>query len=120
MATLGENIRALRKSRNYSQERFAELIGSNQVTLSCWELDQRRPSFEMIKQIASTFQVPVSSLLPIESSGHVEDSDRELLDVLHSNPKIRLLFDKTRYMDPSDLDAVIGVVNAIAKERNDT
>lgn len=119
MATLGENIRALRKSRGYSQEKFAELIGSNQVTLSCWELDQRRPSLETIQNIASTFHVPVSSLLSIESSGNVEDSDRELLDVLHSNPKIRLLFDKTRYMNSSDLDAVLGVVNAIAKERND-
>lgn len=117
MATFGENLRALRKARGYSQEQFARIIDSTQVTLSSWELDQRMPSLETIKKIARTFHVPVSSLISLEGSGNDDDFVREVADTLQRDPKVRMLFDKTKYMSASDLDAVLGVVNAITKER---
>ena len=68
MPTFAENLRQLRKSRGYSQDRFAKMIGSNQVTLSSWEVGYRMPSLATIQEIADTFNVPLSSLISIQDS----------------------------------------------------
>lgn len=117
MPSFGENLKQLRKSRGYSQEKFAELIKSNQSNVTAWERNERTPHLKTIQYIADIFKVPVSTLLPVAETGIVEDMDKEIIDTLHSNPKIRLLFDKTRYMTSNDLDAVLTVVNAITRER---
>lgn len=117
MPTLGENIKALRKSRGYSQDRFAKEIGSNQVNVSAWELGTRRPYLETIKHIAKTFNVPLSSLISIDETGMDEDYVREIADMMQRDPKVRLLFDRTKYMSQSDLDTVLSVVTAITRER---
>ena len=45
------------------------------------------------------------------------DSDAEILEALHLNPKLRMLFDKQKDLNASKLDAVMAVVDAITKER---
>lgn len=119
MPTFGENLKNLRKSRGYSQDRFAREIGSNQVNVSSWELGTRMPNLATIKHIADTFHVPLSSLISMEDTGKEEDFIAEVADALRNNPKIRMLFDRARFMSSSDLDAVLGVVEAITKERGD-
>ena len=118
MKTFGENLRELRKSRGYSQDKFARIIGSNQMTISSWEVNTRIPSLQTIKHIADTFHVPLSSLIPLGDTCEDDDFVREVADALHRDPKARLLFDKTRYMTSDDLDAVLSVVNAISRSRD--
>ena len=117
MPTFGENIRALRKTRNLSQEKFANEIGSNQMTVSSWEVNSRMPSLQTIKHIAEVFRVPVSSLISLETLGDESDSDRELLDLIKSNPKVRLIVDKTRYLSNADLNMIIDVIGALTRTR---
>lgn len=54
---------------------------------------------------------------PIEQSS---DRDRvhEISESLQRNPKLGLLFDRSRKMSERDLDAVLGIVDAILKERD--
>ena len=117
MSTFGENLRALRKSRGYSQEKFANEIGSNQMTVSSWEVGTRMPSLETVKHVAEVFHVPVSSLISLETLGNEDDSDRELLDVIKSNPKIRTIVDKSRYLSNADLNMIIDMVSALTRTR---
>lgn len=117
MSAFGDNLRKLRKSRGYSQERFASEIGSNQVNISSWELGTRMPNLQTIKHIAECFHVPLTTLISAEDTGIEEDFVREVADALQRDSRIRLLFDRTRYMTSSDLDAVVSVVNAITRER---
>ena len=119
MPTFGENIKELRKSRGYSQEKFAKVIGSNQVVVSSWEVGSRMPTLATIRGIADTFKVPLSSLISLEESGMEDDYVREIADVLQRDPKIRMHFDRARFMSASDLDAILGVVNAITRERGE-
>jgi len=116
MATFGENLRALRKSRGYTQERFARAINSNQANVTAWERETRMPNLETITMIAQTFKVPLSSLLPMEDTGMDEDYVREIADLLMSRPEIRRLIDKIRYMPAKDLDAILRVVDAMTKD----
>ena len=117
MSTFAENLRNLRKSRGYSQDKFARLIGSNQVTLSSWEVGSRTPSLSTIKQIAETFHVPLSSLISLNETGMEEDYAYEVAEMLQRDPEIRLLFDRAKFMSKEDLHAVIGIVDAITRVR---
>ncbi len=117
MPTFGDNLKALRKSRGYSQERFAQILGSNQVNISAWEIGTRMPNLTTIQHIANTFNVPVASLIPHDEKMEDEAYVREVADMLRSDPKIRMLFDRAKYMSSADLDTVLSVINAITRER---
>ena len=112
----GENLRALRKSRGYSQMKFAEVIGATQAAVSAWEVGIREPEFSVIFDIAAKFQIPVSSLIPLEESGMDEDVVQKAADMLHRNPRLCLTFDKTKYFDEKQMGVVMSVIDAIAKE----
>ena len=116
MSTFSENLRALRKSRGYSQAKFAKLIGSNQVTLSSWEVGSRIPSLATIKGIADVCHVPLSSLISIQDTGNDDDLFREITDLVESKPKIKELLDKARYLSDDDLNVVLAVASALTKD----
>lgn len=113
----GNNIRNLRKSMGYSQEKFARILGISQAAVSAWEIGAREPEFGTLLEVSRTFRVPVSSLLPIEETGNASDLDQRTLDMLHQNPRLCVTFDKTRHFDERQLNMVISVIDAIAKER---
>ena len=117
MPTFGENLKELRKSRGYSQDRFAREIGSNQVNVSAWELGTRMPTIPTIQHIANVFHVPLSSLISLESTGREEDGDRELLDLIKNNPKIRQLVDKARYLSDEDMSTILNVAQALVRAK---
>lgn len=115
MRTFAENIRALRKSRGYSQEKFAQVIGTKQVNVSAWEVGTRTPYLSTIREIADIFKVPLSSLISVENTGMDEDYVNLLAESMQREPKLKQIFDKIQYMSGSDLDALIGIINAMAK-----
>lgn len=117
MASFGENLRALRKSRGYSQEKFAQVINSNQANVTAWERGTRTPTLNTIKGIAEVFSVPLSSLLPLEELGGEEDADRKLLDYIQSNSMIREILEKSRFLTDAELRMIIDVINALTKAR---
>lgn len=112
----GENLRALRKLRGYSQMKFAEVIGATQAAVSAWELGVREPEFSIVFGIAQQFHVPVSSLIPLEESGMDEDVVQKAADMLHRNPRLCVTFDKTKYFDEKQMGVVMSVIEAISKE----
>ena len=117
MPTFGENLKALRISKRLSQEKFAEAIGSNQACITAWERGTRIPHLTVIQGIADTFKVPLSTLLPLANTGNESDADRELLDIIRSNPKIRQIVEKTHYLSNADINMILDVIGALTRER---
>ena len=117
MATFGENIRALRTSRGYSQSQFAKVINSNQANITAWERNIRMPTLNTIKEIAEIMHVPLSTLLPLEDIGTQEDADRELLDYIQSNKLVSEIVSKSRSLSEADLRMIIDVMNAVTRAR---
>lgn len=115
MRTFAENIRALRKSRGYTQEKFAEAIGTKQVNVSAWELGTRTPYLATIREIADKFKVPLSSLISIEDTGIDEDYVNSVAEAMKREPRLKEIFDSVLYMSTSDLDALIGIIRAMTK-----
>ena len=75
------------------------------------------PGLPTIKHIAEVFHVPVSTLISLETLGNEEDGDRELLDLIKQNPKIRQIVDKCRYLSNADINMILDVIGALTRTR---
>lgn len=125
MRTFGENLRELRKSRGYSQEKFAEVIGTKQVNVSAWEVGTRVPYLSTIRGIADTFKVPLSSLISLEQTGMDEDYAGFVMEAISREPKLNeetraeyAMSDKFHQLSevaPSRMDRVQYLVDAYNK-----
>lgn len=60
---LGDNIKALRKQKGYSQETLAEQLHVVRQTVSKWEKGLSVPDAELLQAMAELFEVSVSDLL---------------------------------------------------------
>ena len=113
-----DNLRNLRLQRRMTQMKLAEGLGTSQSAVAAWETGSREPDFKTIQRIADFFNVPMSAILPYSNETD-ESYVNTIAESLHQNPKLGLLFDRTKTMSESDLDAVLAVVNAISRERGD-
>lgn len=66
----GLRIKSIRKSRNLTQEQFAELLGISLDFLSLIERGVNAPSFETIERIASRLEMSVASLFTFPVGTH--------------------------------------------------
>jgi transcriptional regulator with XRE-family HTH domain len=62
----GSHLRHIRRSRDLTQEEFAELVGISVDFLSLIERGINAPSFETIDQMAERLKMPVLSLFTFE------------------------------------------------------
>lgn len=118
----GTNIRNLRKSRGFSQDYFARTIGSNQMTVSSWEVGTRMPTINTIMHIAEVYHILFSSLISIRQTGHDEDCICEIAELLQISSKFRTMFDRVKFLNQDDLDLVIALINRMINnsDENDT
>ncbi len=61
--SLGLKIQTLRKSKNLSQEAFADIMKVSRQSVSKWELDQTYPEINKLIEIADYFQITLDELL---------------------------------------------------------
>jgi transcriptional regulator with XRE-family HTH domain len=57
-ANIGERIKSLREAEASTQEKFADLVGVSQATVSAWELEDVRPSSESWLQLGNLARYP--------------------------------------------------------------
>lgn len=61
--TLGQRIQEIRVQHGFSQEKFAEKLGTTRQTVSRWELDQTYPEIAKIVMISKLFSVSTDSII---------------------------------------------------------
>lgn len=81
---LGKNIRYLRKQKDMSQDRLAELLGYKSfTTIQKWESGVAEPPFKTLVKIADLFRVDVDTLasddLSIDNSVDTTPLQKQLL-----------------------------------------
>jgi len=60
---LGNNIRAERNRKGYSQEKLAELVDMHNISISQIELGKQSPSIFAVIDIAKVLEIDISKLL---------------------------------------------------------
>lgn len=80
-----ENLRNLRREKDYSQEYLAERMNVSRQTISKWENGSAMPDLKRLTELAEIFEVSMDTLLGIEytaaqSSDTVKAIDKESID----------------------------------------
>ncbi|MEW6770246.1 MAG: helix-turn-helix transcriptional regulator [Bacillota bacterium] len=74
---LGARLRALRRSRNLSQEQLAERTGIHPTYLTKIELGMRLPSLEVLSRLAVALSTSVASIVQAMDQPHGSSPQRE-------------------------------------------
>ena len=83
---LGEKIYFLRKERNISQEKFAEILNTSRQAVSKWERNEAKPDIDKIILIARLFNVSVDYLLSYEINNYnIDDYINKLEECCKNN-----------------------------------
>ncbi len=61
--TVGQNLRAIRFERGYSQEAFADVLGVHRTYLGGLERGERNLTLRSLERLADLLDVPVLDLL---------------------------------------------------------
>ena len=61
---LGKRIQKLRKALDYSQEKFAEIIGISRTHIGHIEQGRKSPSLKVLERIAKVLKVKTGDLFP--------------------------------------------------------
>lgn len=112
--TLGEKIRKRRIELNMTMDDLGNAIGVQRSAINKYEkgmiTDLKRST---IHALAKTLQVSPLYLLDDDN----DDDDR--LEALHQNPRLGLLFDRSRKMSHDDVEFMLQMADRILKERED-
>ena len=111
-----ENLTRLMRERGIEQSDIVAALGFTASTVSDWVNGKKYPRVDRMQMLADFFGVPMS-VLTIQQSPN-RDRIHEISESLQHSPKLGLLFDRSRKMSEQDLDAVLGVVDAILRERD--
>ena len=113
--TLGEKIRARRIELNMTMDDLGNAIGVQRSAINKYEkgiiTDLKRSTIQALANALG-----VSPLYLLEED---DNEDRDLLEALHQNPRLGMLFDRSRKMSNDDIDFMLQMADRILKERDD-
>jgi transcriptional regulator with XRE-family HTH domain len=58
MNTIGDTIRKARASKNISQQQLADILGINRVSISNYEKNKNKPTYNNVVKIANVLNIP--------------------------------------------------------------
>lgn len=113
--TLGEKIRNRRVELGLTMDDLGKAIGVQRSAINKDEkgiiTDLKRST---IDALAKALDVSVFYLLDDDP----EDPDQARLEALHQNPRLGLLFDRSRKMSHEDVEFMLQMADRILKERD--
>ena len=89
---LGKNIKKYRKSMNFTQEKFAELIGIDPKNVSKIENGNNYPSPETISSIAEVLNIDLYKLFIFDNDIPYEEMKDEIIKSLDNESNILRLY----------------------------
>ena len=69
---IGENIRALRKARGFTQEQLADMLGISFQAVSKWENNANTPDISLLPMIAKALGTSIDQLFSENNPGSWE------------------------------------------------
>ena len=112
-----KNLRYFMEARGITQADICRALDVSSATVSDWCSGKKYPRVDAMQRLADLLGVRFSTLTT--ESGIQDYEDIQIVEALHQNPKLRMLFNIQMGLRPQSLDAVTAIVKEIAKERGD-
>lgn len=96
MVDFGKKLKELRKQSGMTQRQLADKLGITKSVVSYYELSERTPSPDVLKDIALIFRVSTDYLLGIERNKTIDVSD----------------------LSDEDINLLLATVEALKKKKN--
>lgn len=119
----GDNIKRIRKAKNFTQKKLGEMCGIDEANLRKYENGRLEPSLTTIRKIAEALDVALSELIDdwsMFSQGEIwDDLQHNTIDYATSNPreaaKENKLLDNYRQLNNVGQDKAIEQVELLTK-----
>ncbi len=111
-----KNLRYIMEKKGITQADICRELKIPSATISNWCTGQRYPRIDKMQQLADMLGVTFSTLTTEHGLQDYEDQQR--LEALHQDPRLGLLFDRTRKMSHDDVEFMLQFADRILKERD--
>ena len=126
MCEIANKIKNRRLELDLTLEEVAQAVGVGRSTVQRWESGLiKNMGRDKIAALARVLQISPVELVPgdAQKNPHLENytdpEDIEILEALHQNPRLGLLFDRTMKMSHADVETMLAVSASILKERDE-
>lgn len=110
------NLRYFMEAKGITQADICRELDVSSATASDWCNGKKFPRIDALQRLADLLGVMLSMLT--SETGLKDYEDQERLEALHQNPRLGLLFDRTRKMSSADVEAMLAIAASILKERD--
>jgi len=110
------NLRFFMDARGITQADICRELGVSSATASDWCSGKKYPRIDAMQRLADLLGVMYSTLTTENGVRDYEDQRR--LEALHQDPRLGLLFDRTRKMSKDDVEFMLQMAERIVKERD--
>ena len=111
------NLRYLMEAKGITQADICRELEVSSATASDWCNGKKYPRVDAMQRLADLLGVLYSTLTT--ENGLSDYADQERLEALHQDPRLGLLFDRTRKMSSADVETMLAVAASILKERDE-
>lgn len=117
MCEIANKIKSRRIQLGLTLEDVAQAVGVGRSTVQRWESGLiRNMGRDKIALLAKVLEISPVELVPMPNRTVSEDDER--LEALHQDPRLCLLFDRSRKMSSADVDFMLQMADRILKERD--
>lgn len=118
MCDVGKKMFNRRKELGLTLEEVGKEVGVGKSTVRKWENGMiKNMGRDKIAALSRVLQMNPVDFVPMpDDNRSVSEDDQERLEALHQNPRLRLLFDRSRKMKPEDVETMLAVTSSILKE----
>jgi transcriptional regulator with XRE-family HTH domain len=117
MCEIANKIKSRRIQLGLTLEDVAQAVGVGRSTVRKWETGMiKNMGRDKIAALAKVLQISPVELVPMPNQTRSDDDER--LEALHQDPRLGLLFDRTRKMKPEDVEFMLQFADRILKERD--
>jgi repressor LexA len=108
------NLRYLMEKRGIAQADICRVLEVSSATASDWCTGKKFPRIDKLQRLADLLGVRLSMLT--QEDGLQDYEDQQILEALHQDPKLRMLFDRARKMSERDRDKMLQISGIIKDE----
>ena len=110
------NLRFLMDEKSISQADICRALDVSSATVSDWCTGKKYPRVDAMQRLADLLGVRFSMLTT--ENGLQDYEDQQMLEALHQDPDLRMLFDRARRMPHEDVVFMREFADRLKKQRN--